>query len=168
MRSRTTAETGAADVVAAQQVRAEGDIEALAASWDRHLAAENKSPATRKIYLFAVQQHDAYLHDQGMPVVAHAVLWQQGPMSALGAASGPSSIAHDSTAAGRGVSVAPAASGLLPAAMWQDRRARSRRARPPAEMALERIRPRLMLTSAADVERLRQLGRLHPGPPPGS
>ena len=48
------------------------EYEELAKSFDRHLAAENKSAKTRRIYLYAVKSFGAYLARQGMPrTVAH-------------------------------------------------------------------------------------------------
>src|SRR5262249_5679301 len=48
------------------------EYDELARSFQRHLAAENKSPATRALYRYAVQSLGAYLRQQGMPrAVAH-------------------------------------------------------------------------------------------------
>jgi site-specific recombinase XerD len=48
------------------------DYLALATSFDRHLAAENKAPASRRIYQYAVERFHTYLRGQGMPLaVAH-------------------------------------------------------------------------------------------------
>lgn len=48
------------------------EYEELARSFDRHLAAENKSEKTRRIYLYAIKSFGAFLTQKGMPRrVAH-------------------------------------------------------------------------------------------------
>jgi len=43
------------------------DYEALSVSFDQHLAAENKSDKTRRVYLYVVKTLGAYLQRQRMP-----------------------------------------------------------------------------------------------------
>jgi site-specific recombinase XerD len=44
------------------------DYLALATSFDRHLAAENKAPASRRVYQYAVRRLYGYLAEHGMPL----------------------------------------------------------------------------------------------------
>jgi site-specific recombinase XerD len=52
---------------------APSELTALLASWRRHLAAQNMSPATLATYSAAVRGLDAFLTDQGMPRAAAAI-----------------------------------------------------------------------------------------------
>lgn len=50
-----------------------GNLVPLAASFDRHLHAENKAPSTRVTYAKAIDQFTAYLGEVGMPLEADAL-----------------------------------------------------------------------------------------------
>src|SRR5688500_5905266 len=50
-----------------------GTLDGLLRSWDRHLAAENRSPRTIQSYLEAARQFDAFLASRGMPTAVSAI-----------------------------------------------------------------------------------------------
>ncbi len=49
------------------------ELEALVASWRRHMTAQRMSPATLSTYSTAVRQMDAFLTQQGMPTTPAAI-----------------------------------------------------------------------------------------------